>query len=470
MQRSGGNQAVQRMLRRRSAPDLRGAVEALSGVNVDDVQVHRGSPKPAELGALAYAQGGEVHLGPDQDRHLAHELWHVAQQRQRRVSADAQFMGRAVSTDPSLEREAEVMGEAATRLARGPAATGPDIAVDRPMARTGAPAVLQAKWADLTEPVEQRIAGAENFREKLDRLAQTVGADPDLLERYQGLEELYKLAGSDLVAQVEGNLNIMHDDETPHRTNDLLKWVIDHVSPIARAGAADGVVGDDDENDHPEGNLQRNPELDIEPEDVKPSELEDEPALLREIFIYLTRREGGQYANQKYEQWRARGPMTRAQFRHLLGVQAPNTASHQNRLHMKRTPFTQSGPKDYMTSAHGQFTGVRYLTDHNANIDFQHPNAKVKWKNPVLPASDVDLDKGCATPGYGFMNYQKKVKLVGAHREQHNAIANRLKPNLKALEATSYTWHHLSKEYKMVLVDYVAHYKHGHNGGFLFWQ
>src|SRR4051812_16019685 len=48
-------------------------LEAMSGLSMDDVRVHRNSPEPATLGALAYTKGSDIHLGPGQEKHLAHE-------------------------------------------------------------------------------------------------------------------------------------------------------------------------------------------------------------------------------------------------------------------------------------------------------------------------------------------------------------------------------------------------------------
>ena len=65
--------------------DLKAGVEALSGFSLDDVRVHYNSSKPSQLQALAYTQGTEIHVGPGQEKHLAHEAWHVVQQMQGRV-------------------------------------------------------------------------------------------------------------------------------------------------------------------------------------------------------------------------------------------------------------------------------------------------------------------------------------------------------------------------------------------------
>lgn len=93
-------------------PDtLKNGVEKLSGHSMNDVQVHYNSAKPAQLNALAYAQGSDIHIGPGQEQHLPHEAWHVAQQKQGRVSATKQLKGQVnINDDAGLEREADIMG------------------------------------------------------------------------------------------------------------------------------------------------------------------------------------------------------------------------------------------------------------------------------------------------------------------------------------------------------------------------
>jgi len=96
---------------RTGMPDrLKTGVEALSGMDLSDVRVHRNSDKPAQLNALAYAQGNEIHLGPGQEQHLQHEAWHVVQQRQGRVRPTVQMAGVQVNDEEGLEREADLMG------------------------------------------------------------------------------------------------------------------------------------------------------------------------------------------------------------------------------------------------------------------------------------------------------------------------------------------------------------------------
>ena len=109
------NQAIKRAgLRQENntgLPDhLKTGLETLSGMAMDDVKVHYNSPKPAQLQALAYAQGTNIHVAPGQERHLPHEAWHVVQQKQGRVRPTMQMKGVGINHDQGLEREADVMG------------------------------------------------------------------------------------------------------------------------------------------------------------------------------------------------------------------------------------------------------------------------------------------------------------------------------------------------------------------------
>lgn len=97
-------------------PDsLKAGIESLSGMNMSDVRVHANSSQPAQLNALAYAQGNDIHLAPGQEKHLPHEAWHVVQQRQGRVAPTTQLQGIAVNDDASLEEEADTMGAKAAQ-------------------------------------------------------------------------------------------------------------------------------------------------------------------------------------------------------------------------------------------------------------------------------------------------------------------------------------------------------------------
>ena len=93
-------------------PDnLKSGIEHLSGISMDSVRVHYNSSQPAQLNALAYAQGTDIHVAPGQEQHLPHEAWHVVQQAQGRVRPTMQMKdGVPINDDKGLEHEADVMG------------------------------------------------------------------------------------------------------------------------------------------------------------------------------------------------------------------------------------------------------------------------------------------------------------------------------------------------------------------------
>jgi len=105
--------------RDRLPAELRAGVESLSGLDLSSVRVHRNSSAPAQLNALAYAQGSDIHLGAGQEKHLPHEAWHVVQQMQGRVRPTLQAAGAPINDDPALEREADQMGARAKSSANG---------------------------------------------------------------------------------------------------------------------------------------------------------------------------------------------------------------------------------------------------------------------------------------------------------------------------------------------------------------
>jgi hypothetical protein len=101
-------------------PDgLKFGIETLSGVSLNDVKVHYNSAQPAQLNALAYAQGSDIHIAPGQEKHLPHEAWHVVQQAEGRVKPTTQMKGGVpVNDDAGLEHEADALGAKAMSLKR----------------------------------------------------------------------------------------------------------------------------------------------------------------------------------------------------------------------------------------------------------------------------------------------------------------------------------------------------------------
>lgn len=66
--------------------------------------------------ALAYTQANQVYIAPGQERHLAHELGHIVQQRRGQVRATGTLNGQALNDSPVLEHEADVMAAKVTSI------------------------------------------------------------------------------------------------------------------------------------------------------------------------------------------------------------------------------------------------------------------------------------------------------------------------------------------------------------------
>lgn len=108
---------VQQKENKTGLPDhLKSGIEQLSGHAMDDVKVHYNSSKPSQLQAHAYAQGSNIHLASGQEKHLPHEAWHVAQQKQGRVQPTTTVNGQKVNDNPVLEQEADTMGAKAAAV------------------------------------------------------------------------------------------------------------------------------------------------------------------------------------------------------------------------------------------------------------------------------------------------------------------------------------------------------------------
>lgn len=113
--KSNKNKTAQRVAEepnKTGLPDnIKAGTEYLSGMSLSDVKVHYNSNKPTQLAAHAYAQGTDIHVAPGQEKHVAHEAWHVVQQKQGRVNATTQMKATTpVNDDAGLESEADRMG------------------------------------------------------------------------------------------------------------------------------------------------------------------------------------------------------------------------------------------------------------------------------------------------------------------------------------------------------------------------
>ncbi len=96
-------------------------MEGAFAADFSDVRVHANSEAPAQVGAVAYAQGREIAFAPGQydpssqtgHELIGHELTHVVQQSG--GQADVQAKGDGINADASLEHEADDLGARAAR-------------------------------------------------------------------------------------------------------------------------------------------------------------------------------------------------------------------------------------------------------------------------------------------------------------------------------------------------------------------
>jgi hypothetical protein len=168
---------------RTGLPDgLKTGIESLSGLAMDDVKVHYNSAKPAQINALAYTQGTEIHLGPGEDEHLPHEAWHVVQQKRGRVKPTLQMKGLPINDDDGMEREADVMGgllsQGAIQDSRSPQSMTLD-ASSRPPARPlTVPVPIQGPMIQRVIKLGPKKNPVEHTLEEIRRMvAEEIGPD-----------------------------------------------------------------------------------------------------------------------------------------------------------------------------------------------------------------------------------------------------------------------------------------------------
>lgn len=86
-------------------------IENQTGLSYDDVRIHYNSSRPSQFKALGYAQGNNVFLQQGQEKHLMHELCHVAQQKKGLVKPTSYIGKYAINDNIELEKEAELCEE-----------------------------------------------------------------------------------------------------------------------------------------------------------------------------------------------------------------------------------------------------------------------------------------------------------------------------------------------------------------------
>lgn len=137
-------------------PKLRAHHETESGVSLEDAQVFRNSPIPARWNAEALTFRNRVFLGPGKERHLAHEAWHVVQQKRNAVHADFRIGGTGVNTSARFENEADRMGARAE--GRRGAEVMPAEAAPRSGMRSATPGVVQGYFTRRGQRLSEKDA------------------------------------------------------------------------------------------------------------------------------------------------------------------------------------------------------------------------------------------------------------------------------------------------------------------------
>lgn len=141
---------------------LKSSIEQLGGYSMDDVQVHYGSPQPAQIQAHAYTQGNHIYLAHGQERHLAHEAWHVVQQRRDPIQPTTHIGGVAINDSPKLEREADEMGRRALTTSSTSTPTREPERAQSSATNESTHAPLQAYFATPERP-EDRMSDGDQF-------------------------------------------------------------------------------------------------------------------------------------------------------------------------------------------------------------------------------------------------------------------------------------------------------------------
>ena len=113
---------AQRTENKTGIPDeVKARMESAFNTDFSGVRVHPESSAAPAVGALAYTQGTDIHFAPGQfspnnsagQRLLGHELAHVQQQSQGRVTPTTEINGLPVNDSPVLEEEADRLGSKA---------------------------------------------------------------------------------------------------------------------------------------------------------------------------------------------------------------------------------------------------------------------------------------------------------------------------------------------------------------------
>jgi hypothetical protein len=489
------------------------SVEAESGVSLADVEVFYRSPVPGRVGADAFATGSQIRVGPGQERYLAHEAWHVVQQRQGRVKPNAIVAGRTANIDAGLEAEADRMGARLQRRADAPASriqrstiverSAPERR-EQPMSRIqrsdvgmGSASVLPERPASRIRPsvVDDDVlqghwvgVAPEQIEELALDPARTLlmwsfqharSLDDDSLEGAGALQSLMTDPQwrNVLAAVVAFLRRTLRDPEETYSPQDLLQSIV---------GEAMFAGWDPDDpgelpGDHPEDDVPGNVEIEVDLHNLDaldfPGLRRRHPGLIAVALRLLTKYpQLRNHADREPWVWlyELQQFIQREKLKALQQLMKQGMEDEGGGLEMyhRRLPNKAGLPKTYTGLNGFGYAAVVYTTDGQGSIDFSAPTSQTSWINPES-GGYVDLTTGVnqvTYPGEAFLPSGKLVTLSGGSRPQHFTLANAIVGNGYGPNSPpNTTWHHSSTQYLMIEVDYVPHAKHGHNGGNILW-
>ena len=201
--------------------NLKSGVEKLSGQDMSDVSVHRNSDKPAQLNAHAYAQGNDIHLGPGQEKHLPHEAWHVAQQKQGRVQPTKQLKSEIpINDDEGLEKEADEMGEKALEVGEDSDSENSNSSSQKANDISGDEVQLKAKENTSINAIQKVADRSNNVKQlnKLDTLANK--RDRDGIRQLQNKQKVSKNTESE-TSVISSSSDSVSQTELEGQTNEI---------------------------------------------------------------------------------------------------------------------------------------------------------------------------------------------------------------------------------------------------------
>lgn len=164
-------------------PDrLKSGLEHLSGMDLDDIKVHYNSKRPRALSAHAITQGTDIHIASGQEKHLAHEAWHVVQQKQGRVKPTTQVSGVAVNDSVSLEKEADLMGARAMQVKPQPSKSYSRSSITPMVKNINGRRIMQRKIKIGEKLYEKKLSDMQDFIARLTN-------DLQKAKRYETLKD-----------------------------------------------------------------------------------------------------------------------------------------------------------------------------------------------------------------------------------------------------------------------------------------